>query len=290
MGLRYSGYLPKDVFLKELVSGALNFEPDGIVHMGACSRTDMCDADYLMENNFQYTRLLAQWAVERNVRLIYASSAATYGIGENGFADDMDLSMLRPLNRYAYSKHLFDLFASRNGLLEKIVGLKFFNVFGPNEYHKGTMTSVAFQAFHQIQATGEMMLFKSYREDVADGEQKRDFIYIKDCVDVLWWLLNHPEVNGLYNLGTGKAHSWNELVRAVFWAMEHSPHVRYVDMPDTLRPGYQYHTQADMRRLKQTGCPLTFRSLEAAIDDYVANHLMTLQPHLWLSWEQDTGA
>jgi ADP-L-glycero-D-manno-heptose 6-epimerase len=273
VGLHYNDYMHKKDFIFKISTDTLNFVPQAVVHMGACSQTTMCDADFLMENNYRYTQTLAHWTVGRGIRFIYASSAATYGKGNAGFSDELELRMLRPLNRYGYSKHLFDLHAERSGLLDKIVGLKFFNVFGPNEYHKGDMTSVVFKGFHQIKKTGRMKLFKSCREEYKDGEQCRDFVYVKDCVDVMWWLLTHESVNGLYNLGTGKARTWNDLAKALFDVMGYTPIIDYMEMPDTLRGSYQYFTQASMDRLRKAGCPLEFRSLEEAVKDYVLNHL-----------------
>ncbi len=273
VGLRYVDYLQKDDFLRRILDGSLAFRPEAIVHMGACSSTTETDADYLMENNFRFTRVLAEWAVASGVRFVYASSAATYGGGEAGFSDSVEISRLRPLNLYGYSKHRFDLHAERTGLLERIVGLKFFNVFGPNEYHKGEMASVVFKAFQQVRDTGRVRLFESHRGDCAHGEQRRDFVYIKDCVDVMWWLLTHGDVNGLYNLGTGVARSWNELARAVFDALGRPVDIEYFPMPESLRPKYQVFTQASMERLRLTGCPLAFRSLEAAVMDYVMEYL-----------------
>jgi ADP-L-glycero-D-manno-heptose 6-epimerase len=280
VGLRYSDYLHKNDFIRKISTDTLNFVPRAVVHMGACSRTTMRDADYLMENNYRYTQTLAHWAIIKGIRFIYASSAATYGNGSVGFSDETDLRLLSPLNCYGYSKHLFDLYAERNGLYKKIIGLKFFNVFGPNEYHKGDMTSVIFKAFHEIKKTGRMKLFKSHRVGYQDGEQRRDFVYVKDCLEVIWWLLTHESVCGLYNLGTGTARTWNDLAKALFDAMGCPPRIDYVDMPKTLRGSYQYFTQAGMGRLKETGCPLVFRSLEEAVRDYVLNHLATDNPYL----------
>ena len=280
VGLRYSDYMHKHDFIRKVSTGTLNFVPQAVLHMGACSQTTMRDADFLMENNYRYTQTLARWTVNKGIRFIYASSAATYGNGNVGFADEVALPLLRPLNCYGYSKHLFDLYAEHSGLLKKITGLKFFNVFGPNEYHKKDMASVVFKAFHQIKKTGRMKLFKSHREGYQDGEQCRDFVYVKDCVDVMWWLLTHESVNGLFNLGTGKARSWNDLAKSLFDAMGYSPRIDYVDMPESLRDNYQYFTQAKVDRLKKTGCPMVFRSLEDAVKDYVLNHLATDNPYI----------
>jgi ADP-L-glycero-D-manno-heptose 6-epimerase len=177
------------------------------------------------------------------------------------------------MNMYGYSKHLFDLHAERTGLLDRIVGLKFFNVLGPNEYHKGDMVSVVLKAFHQVKDSGRVRLFQSYREDCDHGEQRRDFVYVKDCVEVMWWLLCHGEVNGLYNLGTGVARSWNDLARAVLESLGAPVDIEYIPMPEGLRLKYQYFTQASMDRLRATGCPLAFRTLEATVNDYVTEYL-----------------
>jgi ADP-L-glycero-D-manno-heptose 6-epimerase len=280
VGLRYTDFLHKEVFHRQVAEGSLTFHADAVVHMGACSSTTERDANYLMENNTHFTHTLAEWAVPRGIRFLYASSAATYGDGEQGFSDEMESFRLRPLNMYGYSKLLFDIQAERTGSLQHMVGLKFFNVFGPNEYHKGDMASVVFKAFHQIHETGRVQLFRSYREEYGDGEQLRDFVYIKDCVDVRWWLLNHEEVNGLFNLGTGKARSWNDLIKAIYAALERPPQIEYIPMPDALRDRYQYFTQASMARLRKTGCPLHFHSLEDAVRDYVVNHLQAPSPYL----------
>ncbi len=279
-GLRYSDYLDKNVFLRQVTTGMVSFVPEAIVHMGACSSTTERDADYLMENNYRFTRTLAEWAASHGIRFLYASSAATYGNGEAGFSDETDITMLRPLNIYGYSKQVFDLYAERSGLLGQIIGLKFFNVFGPNEYHKGDMASVVFKAFHQIMETGRVQLFQSCREDYADGGQLRDFIYVKECVKVMWWLLTHREVHGLFNLGTGKARSWNDLMKALFNALGLPVQIDYIPMPETLRASYQYFTQASMDRLRQTGCPLDFHSMEESVRDYALNHLNARAPCL----------
>ena len=281
LGLRYADYLHKDVFLAQLKAGELDFQPDAMVHLGACSVTTEADGDYLMENNFRYTKTLAEWATARGVRFLYASSGQTYGDGELGFADDDAVApYLRPITRYGYSKHFFDLHALRTRLTEEIVGVKFFNVFGPNEYHKDDMRSVVHKAFQQVQAEGTIKLFKSYHPDYTDGGQTRDFVYVKDCVEVLFWFLQHPEENGIFNIGTGQAHSWNDLAHAVFSAMGREPQIEYIEMPERLKGNYQYHTQATIEKLRNVGCDVTFRSLDDAITDYVQNHLATPQPYL----------
>jgi len=272
---RFSDYLHRTAFREKLLAGA--FDQAGvsaIVHMGACSSTTERDGEYLMDNNYRYTRDLAEWAAGRNVRFVYASSAATYGDGAQGFPDDEDaIPGLRPLNMYGYSKQLFDQWALRTGMIRRLAGLKFFNVFGPNEYHKGDMASLIFKAHGQIRETGELKLFKSYHPDYADGESLRDFVYVKDCVEVMWWLLQNPEVNGVYNVGTARARSWNDLARAVFSAMGREPSVRYIEMPEAMRGKYQYYTQASTEKLRGAGCPVTFRPLENAVSDYVTGYL-----------------
>jgi ADP-L-glycero-D-manno-heptose 6-epimerase len=252
-----------------------------ILHMGACSSTTERDADYLWKNNFLYTRTLAEWAVQRNIRFIYASSAATYGDGKQGFSDDNNkINLLKPINMYGYSKQLSDLWVLRKKLESKMAGIKFFNVFGPNEYHKGDMTSVIFKAFHQIKETGKVKLFKSYKKEYKDGGQMRDFVYVKDCVNVMWWLFNNPMANGIFNLGTGKARTWNDLIKAVFAAMKKKTNIEYIAMPEALRNQYQYFTQAEMKKLRSAGCPVKFSSLEDSVRDYVVNYLQKTDPHL----------
>ncbi|MFO7568830.1 MAG: ADP-glyceromanno-heptose 6-epimerase [Smithellaceae bacterium] len=281
VGLRYTDYLHRDAFLKMVTEDAVPFEVSAVVHMGACSSTTELDADFLWTNNFAYTRTLAQWAVRHEARFIYASSAATYGDGAQGFSDDHDrIGTLKPINMYGYSKQVFDLWVLRQKLENRMAGIKFFNVFGPNEYHKGDMTSVIFKAFHQIRQTGKVKLFKSYLPEYPDGGQLRDFVYVKHCVDAMAWLLEHPSVNGIFNLGTGRARTWNDLIGAVFSAMDIRPDIEFIDMPDSLRRQYQYFTQADMTKLKNTGCPAAFTSLEDAVRDYVVNYLQKADPHL----------
>lgn len=281
VSLRYADYLHKDTFLDLVLHDELPFEVDSVTHMGACSSTTETDADYLMENNYRYSVTLAAWCLEHGVRFVNASSAATYGDGSRGFSDDeARLGELRPLNMYGYSKQLFDLWAQREGVLGSLASLKFFNVFGPNEYHKGDMMSVICKAHTQIGQTGKLKLFKSYHPDYPDGGQMRDFVYVKDCVDVMWWLLTHPEVGGVFNVGTGQARTWNDLARSVFAAMGLPEAIEYIDMPEHLRGKYQYFTQAEMTKLAATGCPVQFTSLEDAAKDYVQGYLAREERYL----------
>ena len=278
---RYVEYIHKDVFLRMICNEQVPFKPRAIFHMGACSSTTERNADYLMDNNYHYTCRLAEWALTQEVRFIYASSAATYGDGSQGFSDENSATAtLRPINMYGYSKQLFDLWTLRFKAENKVVGIKFFNVFGPNEYHKGDMRSVVHKAFEQIRDTGKVRLFKSYKHEYIDGGQMRDFVYIKDCVEIMWWLFEHPEVNGIFNLGTGQARTWNDLIHAVFSAMNRERRIEYFDMPPEIRNQYQYFTEAKMEKLRATVCPTTFRPLEAAVHDYVVNYLQKTDPHL----------
>lgn len=276
VSLKYKDFQEKTVFIDQLESGFYNGAITAIYHMGACSATTESDADYLMENNFHYTLRIAKWWQKHSqVRFIYASSAATYGDGEHGYSDDYALlERLRPLNMYGYSKHLFDLFAYREGWLDKIVGLKFFNVFGPNEYHKKDMRSVINKSFARVRDEGVISLFKSYRTGIKDGEQKRDFIYIKDVVEMILFFADNPDIGGIFNIGTAKARSWNDLALAMFKAQKKPSKIEYVEMPDELKGKYQYFTEADMRHLYNAGCNYKCTNLEDAIEDYVCNYLM----------------
>jgi len=248
---------------------------EAIIHMGACSDTTETDCSYLVKNNYEFSKLLAGWALELDARFIYASSAATYGDGEKGFADDEDtLESLCPLNMYGYSKHMFDLWCKRQGLLDRFVGIKYFNVFGPNEYHKAGMRSFVIKAFEQINETGGVKLFKSHRPDYTDGGQLRDFVYVKDAVNMTLFFLERPEVNGIFNVGTGNARNWNDLAKATFAAMRIEPNIEFIDMPEILRDKYQYFTQATMDKLRAVGYSRETTSLEDAVTDYVQNYLM----------------
>ncbi len=281
VNLRFVNYFHKDDFLPLIHADTLPFEVEAIIHMGACSSTTQRDADYLWQNNYGYTGELAEYAIDRGIRFIYASSAATYGDGTLGFSDDHSkIKELKPINMYGYSKQVFDLRALRHSWENKIAGIKFFNVFGPNEYHKEDMASVIFKAFHQIKETGKVKLFKSYLSKYPDGGQLRDFVYVKDCVEVMWWLFNNHNVNGIYNLGTGRARTWNDLIKAVFTAMEIKPNIEYIQMPESLRNQYQYFTEAEMKKFQGVGCPVDFSSLEDSVKDYVVNYLQKPDSHL----------
>lgn len=281
VNLRFVNYIHKDDFHEMIYNDTMRFDVDAIIHMGACSSTTERNADYLWQNNNVYTGLLAEYAIEHGIRFIYASSAATYGDGSQGFSDDHDkINKLKPINMYGYSKQVFDVRALKHSWENNIAGIKFFNVFGPNEYHKGDMTSVIFKAFHQIKETGKVRLFKSYLPQYPDGGQLRDFVYVKDCIDVLWWLFKNQDVNGIFNLGTGKARTWNDLIHAVFAAMNIQPNIEYIEMPESLRNQYQYFTQAEMNKLKEYGYPVDFSSLEDSVRDYVVNYLQQTDPHL----------
>ncbi|MGD9876593.1 ADP-glyceromanno-heptose 6-epimerase [Desulfococcus sp.] len=273
--LRYLDYLDRSDFIEKLETNAFGNDIRAIFHLGACSSTTERNADFLMENNYRYTARIAQWqTIHRDCRFIYASSAATYGAGEQGYKDDAaTLHRLRPLNMYGYSKHLFDLLARRKGWLDHMVGLKYFNVYGPNEYHKGDMRSVVNKAYPDVRDNGRIRLFKSYRRDYGDGEQVRDFIYVADAAAMTLFFLDHPEVNGIFNIGTGTARSWNDVARALFSAAGKPVNIEYVPMPESLRGKYQYHTCADLSRLREAGCTHACTPLEEAVREYVRDYL-----------------
>lgn len=275
-GLSFYDVIDKSDFLPLLESGKLSNDITAVYHLGACSSTSESDATYLLENNYRYSvRLGEWWATHPNVRFVYASSAATYGDGTRGYVDSYEsLGELRPLNMYGYSKHLFDMHAQRHGWLKRAVGLKFFNVFGPNEYHKGAMRSLLCKAFESVLSGNPLGLFKSHLDGYSHGEQIRDFVYVKDAVAVALALADNKQACGLYNVGTGTARSWNDVGRALFAALGREPVIEYVDMPVHLQGKYQYRTEADTTRLR-TVCGHAFLSLEAAVDEYVKQYLST---------------
>lgn len=266
--LKFSDYFDKAEFRRRLATGA---QPPAaaIFHLGACSSTTETNEAYLDDNNLAYTRELCEWSLRVGARFIYASSAATYGDGNLGYSDDETrIPDLKPLNLYGLSKQKFDLWALQNGLLDRIAGIKYFNVFGPGEDHKGEMRSVVNKAFRQIAETGRLQLFKSYRPEYGDGLQERDFVYVKDAVAVTLFFLDHPRVSGIFNCGTGRTHTWLDLAHAVFKAMDREPVVDFIPMPESIRDKYQYYTLADIRKLRAAGFAGAFTPLEDAVRKY----------------------
>jgi ADP-L-glycero-D-manno-heptose 6-epimerase len=274
-GLKYADFFHKDDFMGLILPRKAPFKITSIIHLGACSSTTEKDADFLLDNNYHYSQELAKFCLENGARFIYASSAATYGDGLVGYNDDESkLDTLRPLNMYGYSKHLFDLWIKRNGLMNKVVGLKYFNVYGPNEYHKKDMRSVVHKAFEQVRDTGKVKLFKSHRLDFKDGEQKRDFIYVKDAIDMTLHFLDHQEENGLFNVGTGKAQTWIDLVTALFDAVGKPVNIEFVDMPEEIREKYQYFTEANIGKIRNVDYKKQIMNVHDGVFDYVKNYLM----------------
>lgn len=280
IGLQYEDLLPIDEFLDRIHSvGAAELpEIDGIVHLGACSATTEKDADYLLTNNYGYTRALCDWSQRNGVRFVYASSAATYGDGSLGYDDaDVVTPKLEPLNMYGYSKHMFDLWALRNGWFQNghpVAGVKYFNVYGPYEDHKDDMRSVVNKSFGQIrEGDGRVRLFRSHRPEYKDGEQMRDFVYVKDAVDVTLWLLENPRIGGVFNCGTGTSRTWNDLATAVFSAMGKPANIEYIEMPESLKNKYQHYTEAKPDKLRAAGYSKPFTTLEDGVCEYVKDYL-----------------
>ncbi len=282
---KYAEYLDKDQlfdFLEE------NDDITAVIHMGAISATTERDFNKLVADNMHYSQDLWSWCVEYDVPFFYASSAATYGDGNQGY-DDASIDGLRPLNGYGYSKHFFDQWvlkqvADKQATPPAWAGFKFFNVYGPNEYHKERMASVAFHTFNQFKETGTMKLFKGTKAGIEDGMQLRDFVYVKDVVDVMAHFLTaalnqKPAPNGIYNIGTGEARSFKDLATNVMTSMEREPHITYIDMPEDLQGKYQYFTQAEMMKLRQAGYKRPFTSLEEGVKDYVQNYLLKEDPY-----------
>ena len=273
--LAYDDYLEKEIFREKLRKGEFGGNIEGVFHLGACSSTTERDASYLIDNNFRYTAELAEFCVSKGIRMVYASSCATYGDGSKGYVDDDDrIEELRPMNMYGYSKQMFDLYAKRRNWLKKLVGCKFSNVYGPNERHKGEMRSVVLRAFEQITADGKLRLFKSYVKEYAHGESMRDFLYVKDAADMVLHLFGASEACGLYNIGSGKAETWNSLGKAVFDALGKEVNIEYIEMPEHLKDRYQYYTKAEMGKFYSTNYTREIFSLQDAVRDYVTNYLL----------------
>ncbi|TGK17478.1 ADP-glyceromanno-heptose 6-epimerase [Leptospira fluminis] len=266
--LSYEDYLEKDVFLKKVEAGQFPKGFTHVFHLGACSSTTESDASYLIRNNFEYTKVLAEACLAHSVRFLYASSAATYGDGKYGYNDRASIEELRPLNMYGYSKHMFDLYAQKKKFLSKITGVKYFNVFGFGEGHKGDMRSVVLKGYEQILSEGKIRLFKSYRPDYADGEQKRDFLYVKDAAKITIHLIFGDHF-GLYNVGRGIAETWVDLANSLFAALDRTPKIEFIDMPESLKAKYQYFTKSESSKLMETGYAEGFTDLKTAIYDYV---------------------
>lgn len=273
--LRHRGVEGIDEFRARVERGGLPKGVRAVLHMGAISRTTEFDEDLLERYNTSYTRVLCEAALEAGARFIYASSAATYGDGSRGFDDDVAaLDHLEPLNPYGRSKHRFDLWARDRGVLDRIVGLKYFNVYGPNEYHKGEMRSVVIKAYEQAVESGAVRLFRSYRPDFADGEQVRDFLWIGDAVAMTLFFLDHPEANGIFNVGAGVERTWNDLARAVFDALGRPVRITYIEMPEEIRERYQYRTRASIERIRAAGCAAPITPLEEGVRRYVRDFLL----------------
>lgn len=275
--LKFVDYYSREDFLHQIKTRGLPWNLSAILHMGACSTTTEKDSSYLMCNNYEYTKILSEYAISSGIRFLYASSGATYGDGELGFDDsEQNLDKFRPLNMYGYSKHLFDQHAHRWQQLDKIAGLKFFNVFGPNEYHKGEMASKIFKAYHELKTEGKLKLFKSYNENYADGASLRDFVYVKDVVKVTLQIMDNPLLNGLFNIGTGIPRSWNDLAKAIGSAMPDEAKgefIDYIEMPEYLKNKYQYYTCASIDKLRNKGIHHQFMTLEESVNDYITTYL-----------------
>jgi ADP-L-glycero-D-manno-heptose 6-epimerase len=279
--LEFSTYRDHESFITGLEQGELDGQLDGIIHMGACSDTTELDWDYLKKNNYEYTMRLARWSVKHKKRFVYASSAATYGDGSSGFSDKHGtINRLKPLNLYGESKQLFDQWAYRKRLLRHMVGLKYFNVYGPNEYHKGNMRSMVHKCFCQIAETGRVQLFKSNHEGFGDGEQVRDFIYVKDAAKITLYAYENGHINGIINCGTGIPRSFNDLAKGVFAAMGSEERIEYVEMPQNLTKQYQSYTKAEIGKLREFGYQEEMYSLEKGVTDYVKNYLLSDDPYL----------
>ena len=279
IGMNFTDIMDRDTFIDQLEKGMIK-NIDLVLHMGACTDTTEFNMDYLMVQNYEYSKRLCTWCLNNNVRFIYASSAAVYGDGAKGFTDKDDLTFeLSPLNPYGFSKLLFDKWVIKNGHHKNVVGLRFFNVFGPNEYHKSKMSSVIHRSFPMAKKEGVIKLFKSYIKETANGDQKRDFIYVKDIVKVVDFFMGKKDLSGIFNLGTGKARSFNDLASSILKALDRKVVIEYFDMPEEIKDKYQYFTEADDKKLLSAGYNGGFMELEDAVTDYVQNYLLKANPH-----------
>lgn len=278
---KYNSFLLKDELWDFLNNPNLSGDVKWVIHMGANSSTTETNAEHLWENNTHYTQRIWEWCAQKNVGYIYASSAATYGAGENGFDDTTDSEILKPLNLYGESKVKFDRWAMKQSVTPpNWYGLKFFNVYGPNEYHKGEQASIPFKSFKQIRDIGEIKLFKSYLPEYGHGDQKRDFVYVKDITNWMIELMQKKPKNGLYNMGFGEARSWNDLAKAGFAALNKPANIKYIEMPDNLKNQYQYYTKANMQKWLGEKLSPPKWSIEAGVKDYYQNYLGKDYPYL----------
>ncbi|MCG3205324.1 MAG: ADP-L-glycero-D-manno-heptose-6-epimerase [Elusimicrobia bacterium] len=276
-GKKFKDYLSREDLLQRISREQFK-DVDVIVHMGACSDTTEMDRAFLKRNNFEYSQTLALWALTKGKRFHYASSASVYGDGKNGYQDDDSLlAQFKPLNPYAESKHAFDSWLIHEKLTNQVVGFRYFNVFGPNEYHKGDMRSMVCKAVDQINKDGAVKLFATTRPGYPDGSEERDFVYVKDVNEVMAYFLEHPDKNGIFNVGSGKARSFKDLMLAVFSALGKEPVIQYIPMPERLKGQYQYFTEADLSKLRSVGYNKPFLKLEESVGDYVKNHLIQQQ-------------
>ncbi len=279
--VQYSQFFEASELWSFLMTEGARKSVSWVIHMGACSSTTETDWNYLYSNNFQYSQRLFEWCAQNQKNLIYASSAATYGAGENNFDDQFDSEMLKPLNLYGESKVIMDRWAlKQKSIPQNWYGLKFFNVFGPNEYEKGSMASVAFKAYHQIINTEKLGLFKSYNSQFADGQQLRDFVYVKDVTGWMLELIQKKPASGLYNMGYGQARSWVDMAKSLFKSVNKPVQIDWLEMPENIKGQYQYFTEANMKTWAQAGLSQPKWPLENAIQDYVQNYLS--QPDPWL--------
>jgi len=279
VGLKFVDFVDRDSFLDRLEKGEFK-DVTMVIHMGACTDTTEFDMNYLMNVNYEYSKRLCSWCLKNNARFIYASSAAVYGDGTKGFSDNNELAMeFQPLNPYGFSKLLFDRWLINTGNVNSVVGMRFFNVFGPNEYHKNKMSSIIYRSYPMAKKEGVVRLFRSYVKNIENGDQKRDFIYIKDVLKITDFFIKNKNVCGIFNVGAGKANSFNELASALLTSLGKKPIIENFDMPDEIKNKYQYFTEADTSKLIKAGYNKGFIPFEGAIADYVQNHLQKENPY-----------